>query len=362
MPIAKFSRDTNPKKPTKLTVGIAGVFALAVGIASAAQASSNIHIVGSSTVYPFITVVAEKFGKLTDFKTPIIESTGSGGGIKLFCTGVGRAHPDFSNTSRRIKESELSKCRDNGVADIIEIKIGYDGIVLANSNATAPMRLTLEEIFLALAKEVPNPDGSQTLIKNPYKTWADVNPALPEYKIEVLGPPPTSGTRDAFVELAMEGGCSQISWLAAMKKTDQVAYKRVCHQIREDGVFIETGENDNLIVRKVVKNPNAVGIFGFSFLDQNTDIVQGIHIEGVPPEYEKIADGSYPITRPLYVYAKVAHIELSPGMKEFMAELSDEDTWGDEGYLTERGLIPMPLAERELFRAAVINQTQMESL
>lgn len=333
-----------------------------VAIAAGGAHAENIHIVGSSTVYPFTTVVAEKFGKSTSFKTPIVEATGSGGGMKLFCTGVGNAHPDFTNSSRRIKKSEFEKCQQNGVTEIIEIKIGYDGIVLANSNAAPRISLTRKDIFLALAKHTPNPDGSESLLPNPYTTWAEVNPALPPNKIKVLGPPPTSGTRDAFVELAMEGGCAQIDWIKLMKKTDKSAYQNICHRIREDGAFIETGENDNLIVQKLTKNPQALGIFGFSFLDQNMDIVQGSQVDGVAAEFEKIADGSYPISRPLYLYAKSAHVPLIPGMAEFMAELTDEDTWGDDGYLTERGLIPMPHAERVSFRTATEKKTALQSL
>ena len=329
---------------------------------SAAQGRENIQMVGSSTVYPFATVVAERFGKSTSFKTPIVEATGSGGGLKLFCAGVGEAHPDFANSSRRIKQSEFDRCRENGVAEVIEIKIGYDGIVLANSKQSPRISLTRKEIFLALAKKVPNPDGSESLVDNPYRNWSEVNPELPAVKIEVLGPPPTSGTRDAFVELGMEGGCRKIPWIKALEKKDQATYHAVCHGIREDRAFVETGENDNLIVQKLGNNPNAFGIFGFSFLDQNGDRVQGSLVEGVAPEFENISDGAYPISRPLYLYAKSAHIGLIPGMREFMAELTHEDTWGDEGYLADRGLIPMPEAERESFRTAVVGRIPLGQL
>ncbi len=335
----------------------------AMSVANPAQARQNIHIVGSSTVYPFVTVVAEKFGRSTDFKTPIIEATGSGGGMKLFCAGVGVKHPDFTNSSRRIKKSEFKQCIANGVADIIEIKFGYDGIVLATSKKLPQMSVTRLDIFRALAKNIPNPNGTMTLIPNPHTTWADVNPALPMNKIEVLGPPPTSGTRDAFVELAMEGGCQQIPWIAALEHistpAEQPSYTTICHHIREDGAFIETGENDNLIVQKLGNNPIALGIFGFSFLDQNGDVVQGSKVDGVAPEFDNIADTSYPISRPLYMYAKSAHIGIIPGMAEFMAELTDQDTWGEEGYLTDRGLIPMPEAERASFRAASVKKTRL---
>jgi len=330
--------------------------------ATPAQARENIHIVGSSTVYPFTTVVAEKFGRSSAFKTPIIEATGSGGGMKLFCAGVGAAHPDFTNASRRIKKSEFRQCLDNGVTDIIEIKIGYDGIVIANSRRAPRLALTRRDIFLALAKDIPDPAGGESLLPNPHRTWRDVNPDLPASPIEVLGPPPTSGTRDAFVELAMEGGCRAFDWLAAMKPTDKTAYLAACHHLREDGAFVEVGENDNLIVQKLAANPDAFGIFGFSFLDQNADRVQGASVDGVAPEFDHIADGAYPISRPLYLYAKAAHIGIIPGMAEFMAELTDEDTWGEDGYLTDRGLIPMPDAERAEYRRATVERVRLEAV
>lgn len=319
------------------------------GVAHAGSARDYISIVGSSTVYPFATVVAEQFGKTTNFKTPKIESTGSGGGFKLFCAGVGVEHPDIANASRAIKKSECEKCYENGVTEIIEVKIGYDGIVLANSRKSALMKLSRKDIFLALAKEVPNPDGSETLIANPYKTWKDVNPSLPNVEIEVLGPPPTSGTRDAFVELAMEGGGKKFPWIKAMKKQDKKRYKAVCHTLREDGAYVEAGENDNLIVQKLDANPAALGIFGFSFLDQNGDKMQGSSVDGMPPSFEAIAEGKYPVSRPLFFYVKKAHIDNIPGMKEYLREFSSEKAWGPDGYLSEKGMIPMPDAERNQY-------------
>ncbi len=326
----------------KRIFAIAGL-GLVIG-AGAAQARDQIRIVGSSTVFPFSTSVAERFGKSTDFKTPVVESTGSGGGLKLFCAGVGVGNPDIANSSRRIKASEVKMCADNGVAEIIEIKIGYDGIVVANSKKTAQYELTLKDLFLALAKEVP--DGGGKLIANPYKTWKDVNPDLPATRIEVLGPPPTSGTRDAFVELALEGGCKSFEWIKALKKSDKNQYKSICHTIREDGAYVEAGENDNLIVQKLEANPGALGIFGFSFLDQNSDKVQGSKIEGVEPEFELIAEGEYPVSRPLYFYAKKAHVGVIPGIAEFLAEFTSDKAWGEEGYLADKGLIPMLDDER----------------
>ena len=333
------------------------VLATAVTVAFTTQAFAagrdTISIVGSSTVYPFATVVAEKFGKKTSFNTPKIESTGSGGGMKLFCAGVALDTPDITNASRRIKKSEFDMCNKNGVTSITEVQIGFDGIAIANSKDAQQMKLTRKDLFLALAEKVPNPDGSQTLVDNPYTTWNQVNPSLPRQKIEVLGPPPTSGTRDAFAELAMEGGCKKFDWIKAMKKKDKKAYKAVCHTVREDGLYIEAGENDNLIVQKLEKNPNALGIFGFSFLEQNDDKVQGSLVEGKAPEFETIADGSYPISRPLYFYVKNAHVTSVPGMKEFLEEFTSEAAFGDEGYLLDKGLIPLSADKREELRAAI---------
>ena len=328
--------------------------------APAMAARDYISIVGSSTVYPFATVVAEQFGKTSGFKTPKIESTGSGGGLKLFCAGVGVNHPDITNASRAIKSSEKKKCAANGVKEIVEVKIGYDGIVLANSKKGPALKLTRRDIFLALAKDVPDPKNPGKLIANPYTTWKDVNANLPAEKIEVLGPPPTSGTRDAFVELAMEGGGKTFDFIKKMKKKDKKAYKKVCHTLREDGAYIEAGENDNLIVQKLEANPKAIGIFGFSFLDQNSDMVQGSFIDGKEPTFEGIADGSYPISRPLFFYVKKAHVGVIPGIKEYLAEFTSDKAWGDEGYLADKGMIPMPTEERARFANAVKDLTPME--
>jgi phosphate transport system substrate-binding protein len=325
---------------------VAAWIAAVVGVVHAQQ-RDGISIVGSSTVYPFATVVAEKFGKAGSFKAPKIESTGTGGGFKLFCGGVGVQHPDISNASRAIKASEFETCKNNGVTDIVEVKIGYDGIVIANSKKAPPLKLTTKDIYLALAKEVPNPKGGENLVPNPYKTWKDVNASLPEVKIEVLGPPPTSGTRDAFLELGMEPGALKFESLKKLSKEDAKKFQKVFASIREDGAYIEAGENDNLIVQKLAANPNALGIFGFSFLDQNTDKIQGAIVEGNPPTFENIASGKYPLSRPLFFYVKKAHVGVIPGIKEYLAEFSSEKAWGKDGYLSEKGLIPMPDAERK---------------
>jgi phosphate transport system substrate-binding protein len=323
--------------------------AMSIGNINAAG-RDTISVVGSSTVYPFATVVAEKFGKKTGFKTPKIESTGSGGGMKLFCSGLGVNSPDITNSSRAMKKSEYDKCQKNGVTDITEVHVGFDGITIANSKESEQFKLTRKDLFLALALQVPNPDGSKTLVDNPYQNWNEVNADLPAVRIEVLGPPPTSGTRDAFSELALEGGCKKIDWIKAMKKADKIAYKTVCHSMREDGRYIEAGENDNLIVQKLVRNPNALGIFGYSFLEQNDDKVQGSIIEGQQPEFESIADGSYPISRPLFFYVKNAHTASIPGIKEYLEEFTSEAAMGDNGYLLDKGLIPLSAEARAELR------------
>jgi phosphate transport system substrate-binding protein len=341
------------RKAALVCSAVAAAIATA-GVVYAQAARDYISIVGSSTVYPFATVVAEQFGKTTKFKTPKIESTGSGGGLKLFCAGVGVEDPDITNASRKIKSSEVESCKKNGVTDIVEIKVGYDGIAIANSKAAPHYNLTVKDIYLALAKDVPA-IGGEKLVPNPYKTWKEVNPDLPDVKIEVLGPPPTSGTRDAFVELVMEAGCDEFGWIKAMGKTDKDAYKAACHTIREDGAFIEAGENDNLFVQKLEANPSALGIFGYSFLDQNSDKVQGSDINGVELTFENIASGHYPVSRPLFVYVKKAHVGVIPGIQEYLAEFSSDKAWGPEGYLAEKGMIPMPDAERKQYAAVAKN-------
>lgn len=335
------------------------VIGLALSTGAAAQSGRDyVYIVGSSTVYPFATVVAERFGRGSEFNTPKIESTGSGGGFKLFCDGVGVNYPDITNASRAIKASEVETCAKNGVTEIVEVKIGYDGIVIANAIDSASMMLSRRDIFMALAKKVPG-DNAGELVDNPYVTWADVNPVLPAIKIEVLGPPPTSGTRDAFVELAMEGGCTTVPWVKALQKSDENQYKVICHTIREDGAFVEAGENDNLIVQKLQANPHAYGIFGFSFLDQNREKVKGATIDGVAPTFDEIADGEYPVSRPLFFYAKKAHVDVIPGLRGYLREFTSERAWGEEGYLSDRGLIPMPEEERSAVAANVRDLTPL---
>ena len=336
------------------TLSLAAVAgAMALTVATAAEARDEIRIVGSSTVFPFSTAVAEQFGKTSGFATPVVESTGTGGGFKLFCSGVGVDFPDISNASRPIKDSEIETCAANGVTEITEIKIGFDGIVIANSKNAPEVDLTRAQIWLALAKEVP---VGGVMTANPYVNWSDIDAALPNTKIEVLGPPPTSGTRDAFVELVMDKGCEEFPEVEALEGD---AKKAVCQTIREDGAYIDAGENDNLIVQKLEANPAALGIFGYSFLEQNADMLQASHIEGVEPTFEAIADGSYPVSRSLFFYVKNAHVDVIPGIREFVAEFVSDRATGEDGYLADKGLIPLPEEEHAEILATATNLTPM---
>ena len=310
--------------------------ALGLIVAPALAARDTIRIVGSSTVYPFTTIVAEQFGKKTDLPTPIVESTGTGGGIKMFCEGTGEDTPDAVNASRPIKESELETCKANGVT-VTELKIGYDAIVLAMAKEHADMALTTKQIYNALAKYVIV-EGQ--FVDNPVKTWSDLDPSLPNEKIEVLGPPPTSGTRDSFVELVLERECKSAIKEAGLTVTPDDE-KKYCKSVREDGAYVEAGENDNLIVQKLQANPAALGIFGFSFLEENASTLKGATINGVVPEYDTIKQGDYAISRPLFVYFKNEHFELVPDLKKFMEEYQSGDAIGEDGYLVEKGLISL---------------------
>lgn len=316
--------------------------ALAVSLAAVsapAMARDTINIVGSSTVYPFATVVAERFGRNTDFPTPKLESTGSGGGLKLFCDGVGTQYADMTNSSRRMKKSEFDNCQSNGVTSITEVRIGADGIVIARSKDADKMDLSLKQVYLALAKNVPDPKGGDKLVANPYTNWNQIDSSLPDLSISVMGPPPTSGTRDAFVELAMEGGCSEFDFI---KNMEEDAMKSACHTMREDGPFIEAGENDNLIVQRLAQDKNTLGIFGYSFLMENENQIQAVTVNGVEPTPEAISSDAYPVARSLFVYVKNAHVGVVPGMQEYLAEFTSEGAWGDNGYLVDVGLIPNP--------------------
>jgi phosphate transport system substrate-binding protein len=324
-----------------------------VSAVSGAEARDQIRIVGSSTVFPFSTAVAEEFGRTSGFKTPVVESTGTGGGIKLFCAGIGVEHPDIANASRRIEKTELDTCAKNGVNQITEVKIGYDGIVFANSLEAPAFKLTREEIFLAIAKDVPH-DGK--LVPNPYTSWNEIDPSLPAEKIVVYGPAPNHGTRDALVELVMDEACEKFD---EIKKLAGDAKKKACQSVREDGAFIEVSESYNVTLEKLVKNPTALGIFGYSYFDNNRDKVRASAVDGVEPTYENISSRTYPVSRPLYFYVKNAHVGAIPGIREYMDEFTSEKAWGPDGYLAAKGLIALPDAERKAQREIAMKLTPL---
>lgn len=325
-------------------VRVAGLLAALV-MAGSAAARDQIRIVGSSTVFPFTTAVAENFRRANpQFRTPIVESTGTGGGIKLFCGGVGARHPDIANASRRIKPSEVEQCRRAGVNRIIEVKIGIDGLVLAQAKTGPAIGLTQRQVYQALAK-MPFGQTRRPVF------WSDIDPSLPRLRIEVIGPPPTSGTRDAFNELYMRAGCDTEPAMRALARTDPNRHREICERVREDGPYVEAGENDNLIVQKLVANPSAIGVFGFSYFEENSDTLRDVPINGVLASAETIASGAYPGARAIYIYVKGEHVDSVRGLREFLTEFTREGTMGPKGYLARRGLVALPAAEREAVRA-----------
>jgi len=317
----------------------------------------KIRIVGSSTVAPFATTVAEQFGAVSGFPTPIVEITGTGGGFETFCQGLGPVQPSIVNASRPIKPSEQLACAASGITDLVEIKIGFDGIVLANAKTAASFDLTKEQIYLGLAAELPDDAGNW--VKNPYKRWADISPSLPDLKILVSGPPSTSGTRDAFLTLAMESGAKTLPVMAALAETDPNAFYDRVHRLRSDGAWIDSGENDSAIIQTLLKNPDSIGVLGFSFLGQNPDRIKGAKIDGVAPIFDEIANGNYKISRSLFFYVKKQNSPYVPGLAEFVSEFTQQDVWGPSGYLAEKGLIPLPKAERQLIRQTALNLTTL---
>jgi phosphate transport system substrate-binding protein len=334
-----------------LIVSAAAISALA---ATSAQARDQIQIVGSSTVFPYTQAVAEEYANQTGKPAPVVESTGTGGGFKVFCGGVGPGHPDLTGASRAIKGSEKELCAKNGVTDISEALIGYDGLSIAVSRQNAfAWHLTEVQIFKALAAELP--DGKGGFVANPNQKWSDVDASLPDTKIEVFGPPPTSGTRDAFVELALHDGCNALAGMKDLKKSNAKKWEEVCSRMRQDGPFIEAGENDNLIVQRLDADSNTLGIFGYSFLYENQDKLKGVKVEGIEPNFDTIADGSYPIARPLFFYVKNAHRGVIPGLEEFLKEYVSDAALEPGGYLAERGLTPLSDAKRKETQDAILN-------
>ena len=335
-------------------LGLIAIWLMPISPAGAVE-RQQIRVVGSSTVYPFVTAAAEQFGQAGEFRTPIVEAMGTGGGIKLFCEGIGASKVDMANASRKMTDSEREQCRKNGVTEIVELPIGYDGIILVNQKGATLLNLSKEQIFRALARELPGADGA--LVPNPYQRWNEIDASLPAVEIEMYGPPPTSGTRDAFSELVMEKGCAEVKEFARLYPDDKVR-KKMCHLMREDGRYIESGEDDNIIIQKLSTNAGALGILGYGYYEENAGKVQAAKINGVMPSYDTIEDGSYKVSRSLYVYIKREHIGLVPGIAEFAREMISEHASGSEGYMTAIGLLPLSPAQREQARAAVLSLSQ----
>jgi len=350
----------------RITVAATAVLALAAcgqpvgkapaGAPAATGGGAGVWAAGSSTVFPFATRVAENFARKTGQTAPRIESLGTGGGIKAFCAGPGDNAPDIANASRQMKASEFKACQANGVTDIVEIKIGYDGIVIATARDGGDFDVSVKDIYLGLAKEVPQGAG---FAANPAKAWNEVSASLPKQRIQVYGPPPTSGTRDAFVELALNAGGEAIPFIKALKSSNEDEFKRVTGTVREDGAWIDSGENDNAIIQTLTRTPGSLGVFGYSFLEQNGDKVKAAKVAGVSPSLAAISDGSYPLSRSLYIYVKKASVGVKPGLKQFLEEFVSAAAVGKGGYLGERGLIPLPPEAAAAQKQAVMALTPM---
>jgi phosphate transport system substrate-binding protein len=325
--------------------------ALALAACGGDGTRDNIRAVGSSTVYPFAKLVAESFSRAhPDFPSPIIESTGTGGGIALFCAGLGAQTPDLANASRRMTAAEFATCQANGVTEVTEVQVGLDGIAFGAAQGGIELNLTPEIVYRAVAA---NPYGEEQTAR----TWADVDPSLPAVPILVYGPPSTSGTRDALKELVLLPGCEANAAMAALEERDEDGFERICTEVRNDGAYVDQGEQDNLIVQKIEGNPNAVGVFGYSYLEENLDKVRGLPMNGVEPTYENIANFAYPGARPLYVYLKKAHLQAIPGLSEFIGEWAE--MWAPDGPLTRIGLVANPAAQAETSRAAATQFTTL---
>lgn len=310
-------------------------------LGAATEPRQHVLIVGSSTEYPIIATVAERFGRDPNHATPVVESTGTGGGFKLFCAGNGVSTPDLVMASRPMKDSERRQCADNDVVDIREIKIGYDGVVMVNRRGAPTLKLNNRDIWLAMAQRVPDTSDPERLVANPYRRWRDLNPELPDVPIRIMGPPPTSGTRDILLERLLRSACEAVPALHHLAENDPQAFTERCFTLREDGAFINAGENDGRLVRKLLNDPDAVGILGFNFLDRNRDRLQAATIDGIEPRFELIESGIYPLSRPLYLYAKPRHARLVPQLDEFIDELVSAHASGQDGYLVDHGLIPL---------------------
>jgi phosphate transport system substrate-binding protein len=340
------------RRVTATAIGLAGV-ATSFAISGAAVASDQIQIVGSSTVFPYTQAVAERFAANTGAVAPVVESTGTGGGMQIFCEGLGTEFADITGASRAMKASEWDLCQENGVTNITEILLGYDGLSMAVSQSGAAIDVSKAQLFNALASEV-EVDGE--VVANPYKKWSEIDPSLPDIPITVYGPPPTSGTRDAWVELVMVEGCSHFPAIEALGEERK---EEVCQRMRTDGPFIEAGENDNLIVQRLTSDPNAYGIFGYSFLYENQDQLRAVHIDGVAPDHDTIESGDYKVSRPLFIYVKNDHRGVVPNLQEFIEEYVSDDAMGPGGYMSERGLITLPEDKLKVVQEAAVNAVPM---
>lgn len=345
----------------KLIIGVAAAALLAgcgeAGTGGAAGGARDaIWAAGSSTVFPFTTRVAENFAQKTGAAAPRVESLGTGGGIAAFCAGVGPNTPDIANASRRMKASEFDQCAANGVTEIVEVMIGYDGIVIATAVNGADYDFQGGDLYLGLARETPDGDGFRA---NPHTTWSQVRAGLPGDRIQVYGPPPTSGTRDSWLELGMAPSAEAVPQLAALAESDEDRFETLAHTLREDGAWIDAGENDNAIVQTLTRTPGALGVFGFSFLEQNRDQVKGARVNGVEPTAETIASGEYPISRSMFIYIKKAHVGVTPGLEEFIAEYVSDASMGRGGYLQDRGIVPLPAELLATQRQAALDLTPM---
>jgi phosphate transport system substrate-binding protein len=331
-------------------LAMAAAVAMLASANSAQAARVYVWAAGSSTLFPFSTRVAENFAKKTGRKAPKVESLGTGGGIKLFCSGSGEGFPDIANASRPMKRSEFDQCQKKGVKDIIQLKVGFDGIVVAVDKDGSNYNLTTQHLYQGLAANVVR---NGQFVKNPHAKWTDVAAGLPANRILVYGPPPTSGTRDAFIELGIEAGALKFPVAAALKASNEPQFKAKVHPLREDGAWIDSGENDNAIIGTLTKTPGAMGVFGYSFLEENVDKVKGASVNGVRPTAKNITDGTYPLSRSLYIYVKRSMIGVTPGLQEFVSEYVSDAATGRGGYLQGRGLIVLPPAQHAANKAAV---------
>ncbi|MEW6018593.1 MAG: substrate-binding domain-containing protein [Pseudomonadota bacterium] len=339
----------------KKVLGLCAAVAL-MGAATSAQAARDyVWAAGSSTVFPFTTRVAENFSRKTGMKAPKVESLGTGGGIKLFCSGVGDNFPDIANASRRMTAAEFDTCRANGVTDIVEMKVGFDGIVIAADRSAPDYQFRLPHLYLALGANVLR--GGK-FVPNPYTNWNEIGPGLPDNRILVYGPPPTSGTRDAFVELGIEASARTFPTAAALRERDEDEFKQMTHPLRREG-WVDSGENDNAIVQTLTKTPGSLGVFGYSFMEENGDKVKAMSIDGVAPTVANIAQGTYPLSRSMYIYVKKAHVGVTQGLQEFVTEFASDAATGRGGYLQGRGLIPLPADQHEAMKAVASGMTTM---